>query len=640
MVPLEDALHAYYRLSPSEPLPGGFFSGLDEMTVFVAFRALSMRERFWDIFNWTIGSERMPLLHYAISLGWNEFALFLVRRGANILAQDAEGMTLFMWACKMGYESLAEVLLHKKADVNLRRKDGRTALEIVILEEGLPEITKLSILVLLFAHGAAPSPLCKFLSDEVKSRLMGAFYNRQSTSVEKKDVLRLRLLQNYFFDENKTLPESVFENFDVKAIRHAINDLSDDCPYLDVYNWTSQSCAEPLYMKVAADRISRIVYSLPASWIGGGGPLRKVVKKVANTLLRLWNHIPCGVFIFFQPKNYAVIGVATPHIIPLLMVLKHGRHLILTVIDAAILARGTFKSVSMAAQIDLCADNPVWERKVCKRFPYVPPKIGENDSYQTVMYGNRLQAFLEWQEVAGVSYITTPVIRFGCRDALYLENYGGVATEFRFLGLCEQLEIMAKVLKILRKVHLLRYCHGDINSANILIDSGNVSLTDWDGAVPIGAVYQPMDKQCKHLSKARRGGVILEECDIISVILLFKPCSGPKKKEERRESVRAFFMRKGSETASKTEKKVYFSMASLFARIYENSKQYKKPDYRYPLAGTLYSVIKGYLRYLKTEDARWLPVINLFPFMGRRDLVLPPRPSEYPLEICAQELRL
>jgi ankyrin repeat protein len=61
----------------------------------------------------------------------------LISYGANINVQDSEGMTPLMLAAQYGYPSVAQVLLAKGANRNLKNHYGHTALDIVFNNDNL-----------------------------------------------------------------------------------------------------------------------------------------------------------------------------------------------------------------------------------------------------------------------------------------------------------------------------------------------------------------------------------------------------------------------------------------------------------------------------------------------------------------------
>ncbi len=71
-----------------------------------------------------------PLISSAMD-GWTEQVCFLIARGANVNAQDSDGMTALAWAAKIdpGHTSIVEALLTAGADPSIASNDGRTPLQ-------------------------------------------------------------------------------------------------------------------------------------------------------------------------------------------------------------------------------------------------------------------------------------------------------------------------------------------------------------------------------------------------------------------------------------------------------------------------------------------------------------------------------
>ncbi len=65
------------------------------------------------------------------SEGLTEAARFLASHGADVNAQDGEGMTALAWAAKVdpGHTAILEALLAAGADPTIASQDGRTPLQ-------------------------------------------------------------------------------------------------------------------------------------------------------------------------------------------------------------------------------------------------------------------------------------------------------------------------------------------------------------------------------------------------------------------------------------------------------------------------------------------------------------------------------
>ncbi len=76
------------------------------------------------------GGSQTPLITSAMD-GWTEQVHFLLARGANVNAQDSDGMTALAWAAKIdpGHTAIVEALLAGGADPSIASNDGRTPLQ-------------------------------------------------------------------------------------------------------------------------------------------------------------------------------------------------------------------------------------------------------------------------------------------------------------------------------------------------------------------------------------------------------------------------------------------------------------------------------------------------------------------------------
>ena len=61
-------------------------------------------------------------------LGFQDIVEFLIRKGADINAEDGRCRTALIQACEKGHMEIAKALLEAQADVNAAHADGRTAL--------------------------------------------------------------------------------------------------------------------------------------------------------------------------------------------------------------------------------------------------------------------------------------------------------------------------------------------------------------------------------------------------------------------------------------------------------------------------------------------------------------------------------
>lgn len=115
--------------APKEPVPG---SAKDK-----AFRDLCMHgsvDRIKAISNGVnvnakeYQSERTAL-HKAAFFGHDKVIEYLIKMGAFVNAQDADGDTPLHDAAQLGHVSAVKGLLLKKANKKLKNKDGKTALD-------------------------------------------------------------------------------------------------------------------------------------------------------------------------------------------------------------------------------------------------------------------------------------------------------------------------------------------------------------------------------------------------------------------------------------------------------------------------------------------------------------------------------
>jgi hypothetical protein len=94
-----------------------------------------------DAVHWRDPDTANTGLTFAAAHGSHKYdvAVFLINSGADIDAQNNEGMTALMFGAKGGSESYVELFLARGADESLRNKEGKTAEDIAI-DSGRPSV--------------------------------------------------------------------------------------------------------------------------------------------------------------------------------------------------------------------------------------------------------------------------------------------------------------------------------------------------------------------------------------------------------------------------------------------------------------------------------------------------------------------
>jgi ankyrin repeat protein len=99
-----------------------------------------------------------PVLVAAASDGHVEITGFLLQSGARVNEkEESNGGTALFWAALEGYPHVVKLLLDKKADPNIKAKNGTSPLMAVALTRAPkqpPEATKIAIAELLLKKGA------------------------------------------------------------------------------------------------------------------------------------------------------------------------------------------------------------------------------------------------------------------------------------------------------------------------------------------------------------------------------------------------------------------------------------------------------------------------------------------------------
>lgn len=87
-----------------------------------------------DAVHWRDPDTANTGLTYAAAHGSHKYdvAVFLMNSGADIDAQNNDGMTALMFGAKDGSESYVELFLTRGADESLRNKGGKTAEDLAI----------------------------------------------------------------------------------------------------------------------------------------------------------------------------------------------------------------------------------------------------------------------------------------------------------------------------------------------------------------------------------------------------------------------------------------------------------------------------------------------------------------------------
>ncbi len=83
-------------------------------------------------------------LHDAAEVGDIEQVTRLVTEGANVNAEDPDGLTPLHWAALKGHEGVAELLIAEGANVNAKDSEGLTPLHWAARQghEGAAEVLK------------------------------------------------------------------------------------------------------------------------------------------------------------------------------------------------------------------------------------------------------------------------------------------------------------------------------------------------------------------------------------------------------------------------------------------------------------------------------------------------------------------
>ena len=91
---------------------------------------------------------KTPLMYALRNPGGEEYALTLLKKGANFRAVDAAGNTALMGVCFKGYENIASLLIQHGANVNKTNSNGATALIFAAMFNRAP------LIKLLLENGA------------------------------------------------------------------------------------------------------------------------------------------------------------------------------------------------------------------------------------------------------------------------------------------------------------------------------------------------------------------------------------------------------------------------------------------------------------------------------------------------------
>lgn len=83
----------------------------------------------------TVSVDGVPLLHAAAQNGACEAMAWLISRGAQVNARDAEGSTPLIQAAASGSVSAVKLLLQHGADLHMRDTSGRSAVDFARSEE-------------------------------------------------------------------------------------------------------------------------------------------------------------------------------------------------------------------------------------------------------------------------------------------------------------------------------------------------------------------------------------------------------------------------------------------------------------------------------------------------------------------------
>jgi ankyrin repeat protein len=71
-------------------------------------------------------------LHHAVRRGDEPAIILLLRKGADINGQDADGKTPMHWAAQSGNEAMVKLLIEKGANINCEDYHGKTPLQLAM----------------------------------------------------------------------------------------------------------------------------------------------------------------------------------------------------------------------------------------------------------------------------------------------------------------------------------------------------------------------------------------------------------------------------------------------------------------------------------------------------------------------------
>jgi len=125
-------------------------------------------------------NECSPLI-WSIMYGYTETAELLIRNGTDLNVKDKEGNTALMWAIKNGFTEIAKLLIEKGTNLNLQGFNNNTAL-IYAVKNNNTEIAKLLIqsgsdVNKLDNHNKTALDYAK--DDEIKQLILEAMENQK-----------------------------------------------------------------------------------------------------------------------------------------------------------------------------------------------------------------------------------------------------------------------------------------------------------------------------------------------------------------------------------------------------------------------------------------------------------------------------
>ena len=85
---------------------------------------------------------RTPLIQHSLAYENQDHVKFLLEKGADINAQDNEGVTTLMFAVQTDKTKIIDICLSEKADINIKDNEGKTALFHTISSFGILENVK------------------------------------------------------------------------------------------------------------------------------------------------------------------------------------------------------------------------------------------------------------------------------------------------------------------------------------------------------------------------------------------------------------------------------------------------------------------------------------------------------------------